>query len=173
MVKEDCVVTNIVGHVDRRRYNPSRDIAYCWPNIMQSTMDRISGDTGLKSFLDHIAKYDIKEEELVEAAKAVATYMAACNKPDESPSNVRDAMEQSGLFRCSDSAKFAIYAALGETMMAAFYLAIRDVLVEDEPSPLNDKMLSVKLNESIGQVLNRRRSIPRRIWDWVTSLSGR
>jgi hypothetical protein len=168
------VVTNIVGHVDRRRYNPSRDIAYCWPNIMQSTMDRISSGTGLPPFLDFISKHNISEEKLIEAAKAVATYMASCNKPDESPANVKDTMEESGLFRCDDDARFVIYAALGETMMAAFYLAIRDVLIEDEPSPLNDKMLAAKISESINKVLNRRKSfiILRRIWDRVCGLFG-
>lgn len=164
------MVTNIVGHVDKRRYNPSRDIAYCWPNLMQSTMDRISKGPGLQSFLDFIENNGITEEKLAEAAKAIALYMAACNKPDESPANVKDTMEQSGLFRCDDMAKFTIYAALGETMMAAFYLAIRDVLVEDEPSPLNDKMLVGKINDSISQVLNRRKSFLRRIWDRICGL---
>lgn len=45
------MATNIIGHPDRRRYNPSRDIAYCWPNIMKSAMDRLSEGAALPWFV--------------------------------------------------------------------------------------------------------------------------
>jgi hypothetical protein len=133
------MATNILGHVDKRRYNPSRDIAYCWPWIMRAAMDRIASGTGEAWALSFIDKNKISDEELLKTAKALATFMAMCNKPEECPNNPKEAAQASGLFDCSPDARTLAYAAMGETMLAAFYLGIRDVLVEDEPSPLNDK----------------------------------
>jgi hypothetical protein len=163
------LATNILGHVDRRRYNPSRDIAYCWPSIMQSAMDRVSKGTGLPWFMSLVKKHQVTDEALSKTAKAIAHYMAACNKPDECPSNVKDAMEKSGLFECDETAKMLLYAALGETMMAAFYSSIRDVLVEDEPSPLNDKRLIELVGSSMDRIFYSRRSALGRVCDKVVS----
>ncbi len=163
------MVTNILGHSDRRRYNPSRDIAYCWPKLMQSAMDRVSKGTGLPWFMELVKKHQVTDEALSKAAKAIANYMATCSKPDECPVNVKDTMEKSGLFECDETAKMLLYAALGETMMAAFYSSIRDVLVEDEPSPLNDKRLVDLVGSSMDGIFYERRSTLGRVYDKVVS----
>ena len=163
------LATNILGHVDRRRYNPSRDIAYCWPQIMQSAMDRVSKGTGLPWFMELVKRHQVTDEALSKSAKAMANYMAMCGRPDECPDNVKDTMEKSGLFECDDSSKMLIYAALGETMMAAFYSSIRDVLVEDEPSPLNDKRFVELVGSSMDGIFYKRRSTFGRVYDRVVS----
>jgi hypothetical protein len=50
--------------------------------------------------------------------------------------------------------------------MAAFYSAIRDVLVEDEPSPLNDKRLADLILSSMDEVISKRRSVFERVVNW-------
>jgi len=156
------VATNILGHVDKRRYNPSRDIAYCWPWIMRASMDRVTSGTGEHWALKVIEKYNISNEELVKVAKCLASFMALCNKPEESPSNPKDAVEASGLFDCSEEARLLVLSAMGETMLAAFFLAIRDVLVEDEPSPLNDKRFAELVQASMDKLCLRNESFFRR-----------
>lgn len=157
------MATNILGHVDRRRYNPSRDIAYCWPWIMRASLDRIASGTGEPWAVNLIDKYKISNEELTKVAKCLASFMASCNKPDESPSNPKDTIEASGFFDCSEEARLLVLAAMGETMLAAFFLAIRDVLVEDEPSPLNDKRFGELVQAAMDKICLRNESFFRRI----------
>lgn len=160
------MATNILGHTDRRRYNPARDIAYCWPNIMKSAMDRVSTGSALPWLIKAAGDNHVTDEQLIIVAQAMASYMTMCNKPDDSPNNVHDTMEKSGLFKCDAAAKMVVYAALGETMMAAFYSAIRDVLVEDEPSPLNDKRLAELILSSMDEVVAKRQSVFERAVKW-------
>lgn len=151
------MATNVIGHPDRRRYNPSRDIAYCWPNIMKSAMNRLSKGSALHWFISLIDKYGVSDEDLENTAKAMALYMALCNKPDDEPSDILSLMDKSGLTKCDDTSKMLLYAALGETMMAAFYSAIRDVLIEDEPSPLNDARLAEVISASMSRILEEKK----------------
>lgn len=160
------MATNILGHTDKRRYNPARDIAYCWPNIMKSAMDRVSKGSALPWLIKRAIDNRITDEQLIMVAQSLANYMALCNKPDDSSAGVHDTMEKSGLFKCDDTAKMLVYAALGETMMAAFYSAIRDVLVEDEPSPLNDKRLAEMILSSMDEIVAKRRSVFERVVHW-------
>lgn len=160
------MATNILGHADKRRYNPARDIAYCWPNIMKSAMDRVSKGSATPWLIKRAIDNRITDEQLIKVAQSLASYMAMCNKPEDSPVGVYDTMEKSGLFGCDDAAKMLVYAALGETMMAAFHSAIRDVLVEDEPSPLNDKRLADLILSSMDEVIAKRRSVFERVVNW-------
>ena len=152
------MATNIIGHPDRRRYNPSRDIAYCWPNIMKSAMDRLSEGSALPWSVSLIDKYEVTDKNIEDTAKAMALYMALCNKPEEGPSGALPLMDRSGLTKCDDTSKMLLYAALGETMMVAFHASIRDVLMEDEASPLNDAKLVEVINTSMTQILEERSS---------------
>jgi hypothetical protein len=163
------MATNILGHVDKRRYNPSRDVAYCWPWIMRSAMDRIATGSGETWAINFISKNNISNEELVKTAKCLATFMTMCNKPDECPNNAKDAAQSCGLFDCSDDARTLVYAAMGETMLAAFFLGIRDVLVEDEPSPLNDKKFEQLLMKAVDEICLRNESFFGRILRKVRS----
>lgn len=164
------MATNILGHVDRRRYNPSRDLAYCWPWIMRASLDRVTLGTGEPWALKLIDKYGISNENLMKVAKSLAAFMASCNKPDESPDNPKDTLASSGFFDCSEEARTLVLAAMGETMLAAFFLGIRDILVEDEPSPLNDKRFEEQVIKAMNEICLRNESffgrILRKIKSW-------
>jgi hypothetical protein len=164
------MATNIIGHPDKRRYNPARDIAYCWPHIMKSAMDRLSEETALPWFVSLIDKYEVPDKNIEDAAKAMALYMALCNKPDEGPSNALFIMDRSGLTKCDGTAKMLLYAALGETMMVAFHAALRDVLMEDEPSPLNDAKLVAAVDKSMKLILEERSSYTSRLIRRIKSI---
>jgi hypothetical protein len=164
------MATNIIGHPDRRRYNPSRDIAYCWPNIMKSAMDRLSEGAALPWFISLIDKYQVPDKNIEDAAKAMALYMALCSKPEEGLSNALAIMDRSGLTKCDDTAKMLLYAALGETMMVAFHASLRDVLMEDEPSPLNDAKLVEVINTSMTKILEERSSYTSRMIRRIKSI---
>lgn len=163
------MATNILGHTDRRRYNPSRDIAYCWPWIMRASMDRIAIGAGEPWAMKIIEKRGISNENLMKVAKCLAAFMASCNKPDESPNNPKDTLEASGFFDCDEEARCLVLAAMGESMLAAFFLSIRDVLVEDEPSPLNDKRFEELLTKSMDELCLRNESFLGRILRKVKS----
>jgi len=156
------MAVNMIGHPDKRRYNPGRDIAYCWPWIMRSAIDRITSGSGEPWALKVIDKYNISNEDLVKVAKGLATFMALCNDPEKCPDNPKDTVEASGLFGCSEEARLLVYSAVGETMLAAFFLAIRDVLLEDEPSPLNDKRFAELIQASMDKLCLRNESFFRR-----------
>ena len=89
--------------------------------------------------------------------------MGMCNNPNDCPSTVRETITASGLMDCGSDARTAVYAALGETMLIAFFLAIRDVLVEDEPSPLSDARLAQKIKESTDIITKKRDSFLSRV----------
>lgn len=164
------MVTNIIGHSDSRRYNPSRDLSYAWPNLLKATMNRISRDQGCSTFIQLADQYKVTDEDLTKVAVGVANYMRICNNPGDEPTTVLAAMEESGLFACENSARLIVYAALGETVMAAFFSAIRDVLMVDEASPLNDSKLAREVNESIRLVMvSRNKSLLARAIDFVRS----
>jgi hypothetical protein len=157
------MATNIIGHPDKRRYNPSRDIAYCWPNILKSSLDRVSEGSGAPWFIDHLNLNNITNEELCKVSASLAKYMGMCNNPNDCPSTVRETITASGLMDCGSDARTAVYAALGETMLIAFFLAVRDVLVEDEPSPLSDSRLAQKIKESTDAITKKRDSFLSRV----------
>lgn len=164
------MATNVLGHADRRRYNPSRDIAYCWPWLMRASLDRVSEDVGEAWAIKFIKNNSISNDELVKVAKSLATFMSLCNKPDESRDTALGTLKESGYYDCSDEARTIILAAMGETMLAAFFLAIRDVLVEDEPSPFNDKRFGELVDKSMKEICLRNESffgrILRKIRSW-------
>ena len=104
------MATNIIGHPDKRRYNPSRDIAYCWPNILKSSLDRVSEGSGAPWFIDHLNLNNITNEELCKVSASLAKYMGMCNNPNDCPSTVRETITASGLMDCGSDARTAVYA---------------------------------------------------------------
>lgn len=130
---------NILGHMDVRRYNPSRDIAYVWQNICQVAFDGLAEDQWDSTFSGYLRHCGVTEAEIGEACAAYAKFFNICRDPEcKYPV---DALKQAGFLDLHPAAQAALMIQLGRVLTGAFFVAIRDVTIEGEADPLNDRAI--------------------------------
>lgn len=155
---------NIRGHVDLRRYNPSRDIAYVWQNLCQVAFDGLAEDQWDPIFSDYLRHCGVTEAQIGEACAAYAKFFNICRDPEcKFPV---DALKQSGFLDLHPAAQAALMIQLGRVLTGAFFVAIRDVTIEGDADPLNDKEIR-EAAENARRKLNASLAW-RRTVGWVT-----
>lgn len=130
---------NIKGHVDTRRYNPSRDIAYAWPNMMQAALVAFEKEKNepITAFL--LQEFNISDRDLGELLHRYANYFKEClAQGDKNYKLPEDALAACGFFDLPVSHQAVILTRLGQIITGAFFFAIRDVHVDSDDPPLND-----------------------------------
>lgn len=155
---------NIMGHIDRRRYNPSRDLAYVWPQIAKGAIMGFEAEVGCPVTQHHIQTYQLTEEELGEAAYRLAQFFKFAQSDEVN--SVEEAMQKAGFTELSLAAQAAILVRLGMAVTGAAFYAIRDVVIPED-APMTDKMMA-KAGDA-GRAAFARRSWWKRLWRWVSS----
>jgi hypothetical protein len=130
---------NIKGHVDRRRYNPSRDIAYAWPNLMKSALMAYENEVSEPIAKELIEKFNISENDLGVLVERYANYFKAClDQGDKGYKSPEEAIAACGFFDLPPSHQAVILVRMGQVITGAFFYAIRDVHVDSDDPPFND-----------------------------------
>ena len=130
---------NIKGHIDTRRYNPSRDIAYAWPNLVQCALDGYSRE--LKEPITELMlkEFHVTDRDLGELAARYANYFKEClAQGDKNHKTPEDALAASGFFDLPSAHQAVLLVRLGQVITGAFFYAIRDVHVDTNEPPFND-----------------------------------
>lgn len=131
---------NILGHVDRRRYSPTRDIAYVWPSLCQAAVSGLaeqSWDPALRKFIESAG---CTEDDIVAAAAAYAGMFSHVGKPGGTDDPF-ESLKRAGFFDTNQAAQVAVVYSLGKVMTGAWLPAIYDVYVDGEAPPLSDSQL--------------------------------
>lgn len=130
---------NIKGHVDTRRYNPSRDIAYAWPNLMKAALVGFDKEVHEPITERLIQEFNISDRELGELVDRYAHYFKAClDQGEKNYKGPEDALAACGFFDLPVTHQAVILCRLGQVITGAFYYAIRDVHVDSDDPPFND-----------------------------------
>lgn len=114
---------------DRRLYNPSRDVAHNFQQVMTLVAERLEDRDWLE--LDQILQREkVDMDDLGEACGAYCQYLAsAANFPTLSMFN---SLEQSGFFRCKPGAQVAVLAMIGTCYAGIHYAGIREATIANE-----------------------------------------
>lgn len=150
---------NIVGHSDTRRYNPSRDIAYCWPKMVQIACDGLAEDQWDPLFRDYLKQNGVTEAQIGEVVVAYAKYLKSCmDYSDPTAKYPVDILRRVGFFDLPQPAQAALMIKLGQVLTGAFFSSIRDVDMEGEAPPLDDRELM--------EAARRAREVLAARWAW-------
>jgi len=123
---------------DRIRYNPSRDIAHCYKDILISA-ERVTLDCAWKELNEYLRYRGIEEEELGEAWVALAKFF---NRGMENfDETAHQALEESGWFD-TPMANVAVCAAIGRIMLPTMYHAMQEVLDPNVEQPMKGHELA-------------------------------
>jgi hypothetical protein len=164
---------NLRGHMDLRRYNPSRDLAYSFQKIAQIAMDGLAEDQWHPLFAAYLRQNGVTEEHLGLVAQSLAKYMALCVQRKDL-TNPRDLLQEAGFFDLPEPAQAAVMIQIGRVVTGMFMSCIRDVDVgsEEEEPPLHDKELAARATRARELIAARARwyAVYRRVRDFVRGL---
>lgn len=152
------MVMNIKGHVDTRRYNPSRDIAYAWPNMMQAALVAFDKEVDEPVTECLIKAFDVDDSSLSVLVERYANYFKAClDQGDKGFKTPEEALAHVGFFDLPPSHQAVILARLGQIITGAFFYAIKDTFVDSDDPPFNDAKIVDYANVSKQAFLNKRK----------------
>lgn len=130
---------NIKGHMDTRRYNPSRDIAYAWPNLMQAVLVAYEKETEEPVTKCLISAFNVSDIDIGELVGRYAKYFQEClAQGDKGYKTPEEALAACGFFDLPPSHQAVILARLGQVMTGAFFYAIKDTYVDSDDPPFSD-----------------------------------
>ncbi len=130
---------NIKGHVDTRRYNPSRDIAYAWPNLMQAALAGYDKEVDEPITKELIEKFGVDDAALGELAGRYANYFKEClAQGDKGYKLPEEALAACGFFDLPPGHQAVLLARLGQVITGAFFYAIKDTFVDSDEPPFSD-----------------------------------
>jgi len=149
---------NIKGHTDVRRYNPSRDLAYAWPNLVQSALMAYEKETDEPITQCLIKTFGVSDHDIGELAYRYSNYFKEClNQGDKNFKNPEEALAASGFFDLPPSHQAVILVRMGQVITGAFFYAMRDVHVDSDDPPINDSKIVAAGLRAKEAFLNRRR----------------
>ena len=110
-------------------YAPARDLTVYFPTAVRAALEKWDDEEcPYRHWLNTVRTGDNNEE-----VCAVAAGLAAMCSEDciVEPKTYREALEKSGILRVSRTTYLAVMAAVGEEVMAAFWVGIRGATVSD------------------------------------------
>lgn len=120
-------------------YAPFRDLVNCFPSLAKKAAHCLAEDAIEPWFKDYLDSNNVTNNDLCDAAKALAMYINGCRQPElASPVDVLNASEFTNL---KPAAQLAILTKVGQVVMAMFYAVSRDALRSDEKPFAMDALL--------------------------------
>lgn len=116
---------------DRRLYNPGRDVAHNFQEVLETVADRLEKQSWpeLAGLLD---REGVDMDDLGEACGAYCTYIASAADPERGQLSMIDAMRLSGFFECKPAAQVAVLAMIGTCFAGIQFGGIREATVGGE-----------------------------------------
>jgi hypothetical protein len=125
---------------DNRLYNPSRDVAHNFQQVMEIVAGRLEDHTWPE--LDSILERErITMDELGEACGAYCRYLASA--ATELQITLFDSLRKSGFLDCKPAAQVAVLAHIGACYAGIQYAGVREATVNGEGPLLTVEQLLV------------------------------
>lgn len=121
---------------DGPMYSPERDLAYLTPSLMAGSLQRLAEENWTPELRNWLEAAEIDTALLGETIDRLAEGQATFVSADPSPESPYAALLHAGFFTMPYLAQRAVFAALGEGLVGAWFLAVRDVtnIMEDSPA---------------------------------------
>lgn len=114
---------------DRRLYNPSRDVAHNFKDVLQLVAARLE-DSKWPELAVLLERENVSMDDLGEACACYCNYVAAgFNDPKKS---MQDGLVSSGFFECKPAAQVAVMAMIGVCYAGIQHVGIREATVGGE-----------------------------------------
>jgi hypothetical protein len=114
---------------DKRLYNPSRDVAHNFQQVMHMVAARLEDNKWPE--LDQLLKREnVSIDDLGEACCAYCTYIAsAATDPKMS---MFESLNKAGFFKCKPAAQVAVLAMIGSCYAGIQYAGVREATISGE-----------------------------------------
>ncbi len=114
---------------DRRLYNPSRDVAHNFQQVMTLVAERLE-DQSWPELAAILQREKVNMDDLGEACACYCNYIASAAT---SPTLAMVAsLEQSGFFNCKPGAQVAVLAMIGTCYAGIQYAGVREATISSE-----------------------------------------
>jgi len=155
---------------DPRLYNPNRDIAHCFGDVMREVADRLE-DERWEELSAILKREGVCMDDLGDACAALCVFVAS--SADNPKENMFDSMDRCNWFKASPGAQVAVMAILGTVVSGYFFHGVREsTLGGDGPtSTLQDLRERGEKCSHLMQMSRTRRWVTRR-FSWVKRLFG-
>jgi hypothetical protein len=131
---------------DNRLYNPGRDVAHNFQQVMEEVAERLEDKKAWKELSEVLKRENITDKDLGEACAAYCRYLVdSANLPQLSMLN---AMDESGFFETKPAAQVAVMAMIGTVYAGIQHVGIREATLGGE-GPLHDAKSLVKEAQSL------------------------
>lgn len=114
---------------DSRLYNPSRDIAHNFKEVIELVAARLE-DKKWPELASLLSREDVSLDDLGEACACYCNYIASSVDKPNLP--MQACMQESGFFECKPAAQVAVMAMLGTCYSGIQHAGIRDATVNKE-----------------------------------------
>jgi hypothetical protein len=121
-------------------YAPHRDVAYMFPHLALAAMRGLDAGNWLPWYKEYLNHHGVTEDMLGEGARALALFCNGCTDEVEDTA-AEHVLERSGFFALPKPVQFVIQAKLGQLLLGAYFMSIREVTHQGEAPPLD--MLSI------------------------------
>lgn len=157
---------------DQRLYNPSRDVAHNFQQVMRLVADRME-DHSWAELDEVLAREGITMDDLGEACGAYICYLTNAAHAPDLP--MEKSLEQCGFFNAKPAAQVAVLALIGTCYAGIHHVGIREATVGGEgPLQTVDELLvyAQRFRDYAGMSRTRRRweRLKRRIRTMVQAM---
>lgn len=147
-------VLNLVGpdRKEPRRYNPSRDVAYAFPQLIHSVLQNLSHDKDPR-FREFARRSGLSERALADTVLAFSRFVAEVVGGHSGRKTPVETAVTSGLATTDVVAEYALMARIGMVFCAFFHDFFNDAFLHGNPILTEDmvKRMADKFLESVYQ----------------------
>lgn len=144
----------LLGHIDRRAYNPTRDIARIWPQLFQLGVTNTLSYKGIGG--RYLKSLELPAEELKAGLAAFVKVMESIQAPSPDV-KLQQVIEESGMMKHDHRLLMSLFSSIGATFLSAAHGATNDLLNHEDP-PMSDKDFRRLLKDTVGSVLDQEAS---------------
>jgi len=116
---------------DRRLYNPSRDVAHNFQEVMNLVAGRLE-DQKWPELAEILDREGVDMDEIGEACGCYCTYLASAAEPDMAGISMVESIRMSGFFECLPAAQVAVLAMIGTCYAGIQFGGIREATMGGE-----------------------------------------
>lgn len=116
---------------DRRLYNPSRDVAHNFKEVMDIVAGRLE-DQKWPELIEILGREGVSMDEIGEACGCYCTYLASAADQDMAGISMIESMRASGFFKCKPASQVAVLAMIGTCYAGIQFGGIREATVGGE-----------------------------------------
>jgi hypothetical protein len=126
---------------DGALYNPERDFAYITPTLMARAVSNMECDYDSNDAVrSWCAAADISKSDMAKIAEALALAQRDFVNSADPVSSFEHALRRRNFFDFSSQLRQYLFAAIGECICAAWFVAVREVSTVGEESPAQNNM---------------------------------